>query len=308
MSQVNILIAEDFPAFRELIRSELSQRPEFQVVAVPDGVAAVEHAARLRPDVVVLDVGLPGLDGLAAAQRIRAAVPESLILFVSEEAAPEVMEKALSLGSKGYVHKTRARYLVPLVDAILDGRAGAASDRSGHAAATAHYDHRAEFCSDDTTWLESAERHLGAALRASNAAIAVATPARMQALVERLEASGIDVDHCREEGTFVQWNAAKLAAAVRSEGVAQCAPELTQIVASTIKATRSPGARVAIYSELAPILWSAGETELALELEQFGADLVGIPADIVCAYPVPPLRDAARFKSLCAHHRAIIIR
>ena len=308
MSQVNILVAEDFPAFRELIHNELLQRPEFRVVAVADGLTAVEHAARLRPDVVLLDVGLPGLDGLAAAERIRAATPRSHILFVTEEVAPEVIDKALSLGSKGYVHKSRARYLVPVVDAILNGRTDAESDRSGRATAETHHCHRAQFCSDETTWLESAERHLAAALDAGNAAIAVATPARMQPLVERMKAAGINVDRCREKGVFVQLNATELAAAVRSDGVAPCTPALTQIVASASAAAKRPSARVAIYSELAPIIWAAGETELALELEEFGADLVGMSADIVCAYPMLPLQNASGFTAVCRRHGAIIVR
>ena len=307
MSQVNILVAEDFPAFRELIQKELRRRPEFRVVTVADGLVAVEQAAKLKPEVVLLDVGLPGLDGLAAARRIQSVAPESSILFVTQEAAPDVIEQAISLGSQGYVHKTRARYLVPVVEAILDRRTRAMGDRTaGQPRGAADHAHRAQFCSDETTWLESAERHLSAALNAGNAAIAVATPARMQPLVKRMKASGIDVGRFSEQGTFVQLNASELAASVRSDGVARCSPALAQIVEAA--AAAAPRARVAIYSELAPIIWAAGETELALELEQFGADLVGISADIVCAYPMPPLQDAARFTTLCAHHGAVIVR
>ncbi len=296
MSQANILVAEDFPAFRDFLQRELRQRPDLRVVAVGDGLAAVEQAERLHPEIVLLDIGLPKLDGLAAAQRIRAISPESNIVFVSQESAPDVIDKAIGLGSRGFIQKTRALHVLPVVDAILDGR---------HAT---HRCHQAQFCDDDAAWLESGERYLSSALNSNDAAIAVATPPRLQPLVERMRKGGIDVDRLVQKGTFVQLDANELAAALRSDGVARCKPALAQIVESAAAATLRPQPRVAIFSELAPILWTAGDTELAIELEQFAVELVAMSAEIVCAYPMLLTEDARGFTSVCAHHGAIVIR
>jgi len=88
-----------------------------------DGLEAVQKAEEVQPDLIVLDVGLPTLNGIEAARRIRKLSPRSKILFVSQESSADVVEMALSLGARGYVAKTRIGIeLVAAIDAVLDGR------------------------------------------------------------------------------------------------------------------------------------------------------------------------------------------
>src|SRR5687768_5622203 len=103
MSPVTILVAEDFAPFREFACRELQRRPDFRVVAVSDGLAAIEYAQALQPDLILLDIGLPELNGLAAARRIRAMSPAARIIFVTQESSPEVEHEALRLGSRAYI-------------------------------------------------------------------------------------------------------------------------------------------------------------------------------------------------------------
>jgi len=122
-SRVRVLVAEDFSPFCQFICSTLAKRPNLQVVcAVSDGREAIQQAEVLAPDLVLLDIGLPMLNGIEAARQIRRLVPKSKIVFVSQESSVEVVREALRLGAWGYVAKTRAEQdLLAAVDAVLAG-------------------------------------------------------------------------------------------------------------------------------------------------------------------------------------------
>jgi DNA-binding NarL/FixJ family response regulator len=123
-SMVRIVIVEDFAAFRRVICSILEKRRDLQVICeVSDGLEAVRKAEELKPDLILLDMGLPTLNGLQAAREIRKLAPESKIIFVSQQSSPDLVQGALSLGAQGYVAKTRlASDLLVAVDAVLEGR------------------------------------------------------------------------------------------------------------------------------------------------------------------------------------------
>jgi DNA-binding NarL/FixJ family response regulator len=100
---------------------------------VSDGQEAVQRAEELKPDLILLDIGLPTLNGIEAARRIRKRAPESKIIFVSQESSLEVAREALNLGARGYVVKTRAASdLLAAVEAVLEGRQFVSGGLSGH--------------------------------------------------------------------------------------------------------------------------------------------------------------------------------
>lgn len=122
-SPVRILLVEDFEPFRKLIHALLDAKPDWQIIAeATDGREAVHKSAELKPTLILLDIGLPSLDGIAAARLIRKLSPDSKILFVSQESSSEVIQEALSIGAYAYVVKTRvARDLLPAMEAALRG-------------------------------------------------------------------------------------------------------------------------------------------------------------------------------------------
>ena len=118
------MVVEDFHSFRRLVNSKLEQMPELRVICeVSDGQEAVHRARELRPDLILLDIGLPTLNGIEAARRILALVPESKIIFLSQETSAEFVQEAMRLGAWGFVFKTHARrQLLPAIDAVLSGK------------------------------------------------------------------------------------------------------------------------------------------------------------------------------------------
>jgi DNA-binding NarL/FixJ family response regulator len=109
MSSLGVLVVEDFAPFRRFICSILEKRRDLQVICeVSDGLEAVQKAEELKPDLILLDIGLPTLNGIEAARRIREVAPDSKIIFLSQESSPDLVREALNLGALGYVVKTRA--------------------------------------------------------------------------------------------------------------------------------------------------------------------------------------------------------
>src|SRR6201984_2969408 len=120
-SVIRVLIVEDFQPFREFVCSTLAKRPELQVIAeVSDGLEAVQKAVELKPDLILLDIGLPTMNGIEAARRIRALVPTAKIIFLSQETSADVVEEALNTGAQAYVQKAKAgRQLLAAIDAAI---------------------------------------------------------------------------------------------------------------------------------------------------------------------------------------------
>jgi DNA-binding NarL/FixJ family response regulator len=119
---VQVLLVEDFEPFRQFIHATL-EKSEFQVIGeVSDGLEAVGKAAELQPDLILLDIGLPNLNGIEAARQIRKLSPQSKILFVSQESSPDVIEEAMSFGATGYVIKAHAgKELLVAMEAVREG-------------------------------------------------------------------------------------------------------------------------------------------------------------------------------------------
>ena len=122
MRPPRLLLADDHPGTRELLRSLLE--PEFEVVAdVQDGLALVSAAGRLSPDVIVTDISMPGVDGIAAATAILRTNPAARIVFVTVHGDTSLVERGLSAGALGYVLKLAAGdELLPAVRAALGGK------------------------------------------------------------------------------------------------------------------------------------------------------------------------------------------
>lgn len=123
MSLIGILIVDDCKAFRRFAASAVQQENGLEVVGeAANGLEGVQKADELRPHLVLLDIGLPRLNGIEACRLIRKCAPESNVVFSSEQTDLDVVNAALATGALGYVRKARAaRDLMPAVKAALNG-------------------------------------------------------------------------------------------------------------------------------------------------------------------------------------------
>jgi DNA-binding NarL/FixJ family response regulator len=122
-SKFGVLVVDDFAPFRRMISSILEVENYVRIVGeASDGLEAIKKAKELLPDLILLDVGLPKLDGIEAARRIRGLLPAARVIFVSQESSEEVVREALGTGAQGYVAKIDAwRDVVVAIKAALQG-------------------------------------------------------------------------------------------------------------------------------------------------------------------------------------------
>jgi len=319
LSSIRILIADDYEGWRRQVRLLFQARPEWQVIAeASDGSEAVQKAEELKPDLIVLDIGFPKLNGIEAAHRIRQVSPSSKILFLSLHNSPDVVQAALGTGARGYVCKTDAQSeLLPAVDAVLGGKQFVSSSSKGSELVgtpreKAPHRHEVQFYSDDAVFLEAFARFIAAALEAGDAAIVVATKPHLDALALRLKTQGLDVDGATQQGTYIQMDVGKTLSTFMINDmpdVARFFETVGGLIEAAAKAAKREHSRVVACGECSPSLWMQGKPDAAIRLEQLW-DNVGktFGMDILCGYALSSFHGKEGehvFKSICAEHTAV---
>jgi LuxR family maltose regulon positive regulatory protein len=124
MRLMNILLVDDHAATREEMASLIQEEDDLDVVGqAADGEEGVRLARQLHPDVVVMDVVMPRMNGIAATEAVRASEPDSHILALSNHTGAHLVEVVLRAGATGYVRKDRAyEELVPAIRAVSSGQ------------------------------------------------------------------------------------------------------------------------------------------------------------------------------------------
>jgi two-component system, NarL family, response regulator NreC len=124
MKRIRILLADDHTVMRRGLRLLLESHPEFDVIAeAADGREAVEQASDIEPDVAVLDIAMPNLSGIEAAQRIHSALPQAAIVILSMHSDEGYVLRALKAGAKAYILKDSAEGdLIAAIQSVYAGR------------------------------------------------------------------------------------------------------------------------------------------------------------------------------------------
>jgi DNA-binding NarL/FixJ family response regulator len=123
MSSIRIVLVDDHEVARRALRSVLRSNPNLEVVGeAAEGKEALKKVEELRPDIVLLDIGLPDMSGIDVAPGIRSVSPESRIIFVSQHISIPLAKDALQRGAYGYVVKSDAGLdLLPAIEAAHEG-------------------------------------------------------------------------------------------------------------------------------------------------------------------------------------------
>jgi DNA-binding NarL/FixJ family response regulator len=330
-SSVRVVVVEDYEPFRRFICSTLAKKPELQIVGeVSDGLEAVQKAQELQPDLILLDIGLPSLNGIEAARRMRNLCPELKILFVSQESSADVVQGALSLGALGYVVKAHAgSELLCAVEAVLQGRQFVGSGLSGQYFTPASdtktlyrpnqplpslalgrteitRSHEVQFYSDDAAFVVGFSHFIESALEAGNPVIVVATESHGKSLHQRLQEHGVDVVAATEYGRYVRLDVDE----TLSTFMANDLPDSVRffvvvgnLIAAAARAAAGEQSRVAICGECASILWSQGNADAAIQVEQFCNQLTRrYGVDILCGFSLSSFsrkEDMQIFERIC---------
>jgi DNA-binding NarL/FixJ family response regulator len=312
MPSTRILVADDFKDWRRKIRLLLQTRPELQIICeVANGSKAVEKAEELKPDLILLDIGLPVLNGIEAARQIRHVSPTSKIIFLSQQKSLDVVQEALGTGARAYVYKADAQSeLVSAVDALLLGKQFVS--RTLNKFRKSSYEHAILIYSDDRVLLEGFTRFVAPALKAGNAAVVIATKSHRDDLLQRLKAESVDVDGHEQKGTYIALDAANAFSAIMVDDLPDPTRFYESIGGLMEAATKSASAnhpRVAFCGEALGALWTEGKVEAAIRIEQLSNDLARKhEIDMLCAYPLSSFHSGNRnqaFRSICAEHSAV---
>lgn len=319
LPSIRILIADDYADWRRQVRLLLQARPEWQVIAeASDGSEAVQKVKELKPDLILLDIGLPKLNGIEAASRIRKLSPGSKIVFLSQNNDRDFVRAALSTGVLGYVHKTDAAgELLSAVDAVLRGEQFVSSILKDHEftatlAAKPANRHEVLFYSDDAVLLDSFARFIADALRSGNVAIVVLTESHRDGIAMRLKAQGLDVDAATQQGTYIQLDVAKMLSKFMVNDMPDSArffEAALGLIQSASKVARGEHSRLVACGEGVAFLWAEGKADAAIRLEQLWDEVATtFQVEILCGYALSSFHgeeDEKVFQSICAQHSAV---
>lgn len=212
-SPIRVLVVDDYEPWRRLVRSTLQKLIEVEIIdEASDGLRAVQQAQQLQPDLIVLDIGLPTLNGIEAARQIRQLSPNSKIVFLSENHSSEVVEEALRTGANGFVVKSHAvRDLSPALEAAIQGQQFVGGGLSHHDRTVndetpspafvrepdkgdAGSRHPVDFYSEDSAFVAAFASYIEGALTNGKVAIVIASDSHHASIRQRLTSSGVDVD------------------------------------------------------------------------------------------------------------------
>jgi len=310
-----VLVVEDYRPFRRILCQLLRQRPDVLIVGeAADGLDGIRQAEALRPDVVVLDIGLPILNGIEAAGQIRARVPDARLMFVTIESSLDVVDQAFSSGAHGYVYKPRAhRDALPVLDAIIRGGrfVSGGLERIAQGDTLASHRHDVVFYSSDAVLTGAFTRFIAGALDEEKAVIVLLTDAHDESLQRCLRASHVDIDLATRQKRYVPVSITELLARVMVNGRPDPAKfeDAAQDLLGEVARDANRHAGIAACGECSSTVWANGDVEAAIQLEHLWDEIgKSRQLDILCAYPLAA-RDVRvqSVRSLCAEHTAVEI-
>jgi CheY-like chemotaxis protein len=287
MARSRILVADDHDKTRAAIANLLAS--DFDVVAaVADGRAAVEAAAAGYPDVVVLDISMPVLDGFEAAALIRDLPDPPRIVFVTAYDDPSIASVAFALGASAVVRKRdMVAELVPAIRRAL-------------------LFHAVCFYEDSPSLARTVARFIGEGLAAGQPAVIVATASHAASIRDQLATDGVNAQERIERGELLILDAHQVLTRlmVNDQLDAECFEETINPLLDKAAGTRKRPVR--IYGEMVDVLWSSGREDAALSLEILWHQVIaGRKCSLLCGYS-SGVCDGERFDVICDRHSHVV--
>jgi DNA-binding NarL/FixJ family response regulator len=331
---VRVLVVDDYEPWHGFVSTTLRKEPKLQIIGkASDGLEAVQQAQALQPDLILLDIGLPTLNGIEAARQIRHLSPTSTILFVSANRSADIAWEALSTGAGGYVIKSDAgSELLPAVEEVLRGKRFVSASLAGHDLVELTEDqsdnlqreefvtlfraqkkirHEVEFYADDIGFVDGFARFIEAALKEGKAVIVVATDTHQANLLQRLTADGLNMPTEIEQGNYIPLEVTKTLSSFmvnNSPDPVTFRKVAGDLIMKAAKQAKGEHRGVAVCGEGVHNLLAAGNLEATITLEGMWNEIgTHYELDILCGYfrsDFATEEDMSTLERVCAEHTA----
>jgi len=311
--RARVVVADDHPELLRVVTSTLAKAFDV-VMSATDGPKTIDAVKRFRPDAVVLDIEMPGLDGFQTARGIRASGSDACIVFLSNHVGDDFVLAGVSRGASGFVSKAcLERDLVAAVGHALAGRAFVPS-----AAVLPQWRrpggrrHDLQLYATDAFLVEAVSGFMDSALDAGDSIIAIVSEPHRLALEARLAARHVDTAALAAAGRYSVGDSALGLAAILRNGMPDpelFAAALDPVFERTLAASTAPIPHVTMFGEIAPILCERKEFDAMIRLEQIADEYAASrPLSILCGYSTECLGSEAGdlYASICAAHSAIV--
>jgi DNA-binding NarL/FixJ family response regulator len=324
---IRVFIVDDYEPIRRFVRDTLGNNQDFQVVGeASDGLEAVHKAQELQPDLMVLDIGLPSLNGIEVARRTRKLCPGCRIIVMSQEASADLAQEAFRLGAMGYVVKAHAgAELLASIEAVRQGQQFVSTGLQGYqlfrqqvlpsllsGKVDSTHRHRVHFYVDDEAFLSGLTSFIEAGLKAGNPVIAVATRLHRKSLLERLLARGVDGVAAMEQGLYLSLDVDEALATFMVGDLPDPARFLKifgDVLSSAAEMALGEHPQVLACGEFAPILLERGKAEAAVQVEHLTDEVARTSnVDILCGYVWNSFQRQQQshiYQKICAEHSAV---
>lgn len=331
---VRVLIVEDFAEWRIELRRLVEGAPTLRVVGeAENGVEGVRRAADLAPDVVLLDLNLPFLNGIKVAQAIFASGNHPKIVFVSENRSLEIAQQAFEAGGLGYVVKSEIRreLLAAIHSALQDKRFVSDSlqpDRSSVHSRGEHppdqeegtvsssyrteFRHEVAFFEKDSDLERGFAEYAKAAIKAQKVVLLFASETHRTSISHQLSEDGIDLESLIATGRYIPLDATAALSKVMVNDTpdpVRCRGVLEDILRHIATVSEGGRPKLVVCAECAPTLLVQGKEQAAIQLERHWDEVSRAHSvDTLCGYSwyAFPDREASTvFARVCGEHTGI---
>jgi DNA-binding NarL/FixJ family response regulator len=309
--RLRVVVADDREDFGKAAAALLAATCDV-VATVRDGVSAIAATSELEPDVVILDIAMPGLDGFQTASRIKASGSPARILFLSNHAGDDFVLAGVTRGASGFVSKSAMHPdLAAAVSHVAGGRSfvPSASVLPQWRRAAGHRHNLLPYATDEHL-VNAVTGFVDSALEAGDSVIAVVSALHRKALHAEFERRRVDIAELAASGRYTAVDSMQALESILADGIPDgdmFVTAMNPLVQRALSAATSLNPHVTVFGEIAPLLGARGDLDGMLRLERIASEYTAAyPVSILCGYSTGCFDDAPMYTGICGHHSTVV--